>query len=175
VRAVVYVEGGGSGADSRYLQSRCRQGFRILLEKWGYKGRMPRLVASGSRSETYGDFKAALQSISSGDYVAMWIDSEEPLKDCEQAWAHLAIRDKWPKPAAAADDQVLFMTTCMETYIVADQAALQSHYGSDFQKSALPSLTQLEELGRKKVQEGLQHATRNAKTNTKKESGPSKS
>ena len=48
--AILYLEGGASGADSKELQIRCREGFRRLLEHCGYKKRMPRLSAFGSRS-----------------------------------------------------------------------------------------------------------------------------
>ena len=43
--SVIYLEGGG---ESKELHSRCREGFRKLLEKNGFKGNMPRLVACGS-------------------------------------------------------------------------------------------------------------------------------
>lgn len=160
MRAALYLEGAAIGADSKELKSRCREGFSKLLEKSGYKGRMPRLHACGSRDATFDDFKTALAGKAAGDYVAMWIDSEEPLADPEAAWEHLGRRDKWKKPAGATDDQVLFMTTCMETLIVADHAALADHYVK-LQTSALPSLVNLESRDRHDIQDKLVHATRN--------------
>ena len=65
------------------------------------------------------------------------------------------------QPAGATDDQVLLMTTCMETLVAADHAALADHYGSKLQTSALPPLVQLESRGRHDVQDKLVHATRN--------------
>ena len=162
--ATLYLEGGASGADSKELQSRCREGFRKLLEECGYKNekRMPRLFASGSRQAAYDDFKIALAGKAAGDYVAMWIDSENPLADLEAAWEHLRRRDDgWTPPAGATDDQVLFMTTCMETWIVADHSALTDHYGAKLQVSALPALVNLENRDRHDVQDRLVHATRN--------------
>ncbi len=44
--SVIYLEGGG---ESKELHSRCREGFRKLLEKNGFKGNMPRLVACCDR------------------------------------------------------------------------------------------------------------------------------
>jgi hypothetical protein len=114
VSATLYIEGGASGADSKELQIRCREGFRKLLEKCGYKGRMPRLSACGSRDAAFDDFQIGLAAKAAGDYVAMWIDSEDPLTDLEAAWTHLRHRDQWMQPAGAMDDQVLFMTTCMD-------------------------------------------------------------
>ena len=48
----------------------------------------------------------------------------------------------------------------METWIVADRAALAEHYGADLQKSALPALLGLEGRPRDAVQDALIHATR---------------
>jgi hypothetical protein len=161
VSAALYLEGGASGADSKELQIRCREGFRRLLEKSGCKGRMPRLHACGARDATFGDFKIGHAEKAANDYVAMWIDSEETLADRDAAWEHLRRHDHWRKPAGATDDQVLFMTTCMETLIVADRDALANHYGDKLQTSALPPLVNLETLARHDIQNALSRATRN--------------
>jgi hypothetical protein len=160
VSATLYLEGGASGPDSKDLQIRCREGFKKLLGKCGYESRMPRLKACGSRGAAFDDFKTALAQSAAGDYVALWIDSEDQLKDIEAAWNHLLLCDKWPQPEGATDDQVLFMTTCMETLIVADRAALAEHYGDKLQVPALPPLVDLESRQRHDVQEKLMHATR---------------
>ena len=161
MRAVIYVEGGG---DSKELHTRCREGFRKLLEKCGFKGRMPRLSACGGRDAVFDDFSIAHASGRTGDYVAMWIDGEEPVADIEKAWEHLrnvTTVTPWSRPAGASDDQILFMTTCMETWIVADRTTLEEHYGSDLQESALPPLERLEQRARDEVQDKLVRATRN--------------
>ena len=157
VRAYIYIEGGG---DSKDLHVQCRRGFRLLLESSSFSGRMPRLVVCGGRSVVYGDFKTAHES-ERADYVAMLIDSEEPVSDFEKTWDHLKNRDSWEQPVGANDEQVLFMTTCMETWIVADRDTLRQHYGSELQESALPSLNKLEQRSRKDVQSDLKHATHN--------------
>lgn len=87
VRSYIYIEGGG---DSKDLHTRCRQGFRLLLERCGFSGRMPRLVACGSRSATYNDFTTKHVS-NQEKYVAMLIDSEEPVSHSEKTWNHLKI------------------------------------------------------------------------------------
>jgi hypothetical protein len=158
VSAALFLEGAAIGADSKELKIRCREGFRKLLEKSGYEKRMPRLYACGSREATFDDFKTGLAGKTAGDYVAMWIDSEDPLTNLEATWEHLRRRDKWTKPAGAADDQVLFMTTCMETLIVADRAALAVHYVK-LQTNALPPLVNLESRHRHDIQDALFHAT----------------
>jgi hypothetical protein len=79
----------------------------------------------------------------------MLVDSEEPVKDVERTWNHLQKRDGLRKPRNATDEQVLFMTTCMETWIICDWAALRERYGDKLQTSALLPVP------------GLVHATRN--------------
>lgn len=108
------------GGDSKELHARCREGFRKLLEKSGFKGRMPRLVACGGRGATFDDFKTGHSQKRKDDFVAMLIDSE----------IHLQNAEGWTRTANVADEQVLLMTTCMESWIVADRRALRNYYGS---------------------------------------------
>lgn len=156
VKAIIFIEGGGSG--SKQLAVRCREGFHKLLEKCNV-GRSPALKAGGSRENTYKLFSIA-HSKTAGAYVALLVDSEEPVADIDQPWAHLQQRDGWTKPENADDDQVLLMTTCMETWIAADRDALQRHY-RNLQVSALPALNDMESRDRHAVQDALARATRN--------------
>jgi len=161
VNAYIYIEGGG---DSSGLHRRCREGFSKLIEKMGFRGRMPKLIACGSRDNTFDDFKTALAEKNADDYVAMWIDSEEPMENIDIPWEHLrnvTTVHQWARPEGADDEQVLLMTTCMETWIVADRETLKQHYGRNLQESALPSLQELEQRPRNDIQEKLNHATRN--------------
>ena len=164
VRAYIYIEGGG---DSKDLHIRCREGFARLLERCGFSGRMPRLRACGARSSAYSDFKTAHESNKAG-YVAMLIDSEELVSDTEKTWDHLMTYASWEKPLGTNDEQVLFMTTCMETWIVADRGALRQHFGHKLQESALPSMDNLEQRHRMDVQDALKHATRDCSNAYKK-------
>jgi hypothetical protein len=160
VSAYIYIEGGGEGADSKDVDIRCREGFRKLLENCGFQKRMPRLVACGGRDSAFNSFETALATNLPGNFVALWIDSEDPLANLNDAWEHLQARDNWPKPLGAIDEQVLFMTTCMETWFVADRAALQEHFKNKLQVAALPPLQNLENRHRHDVQDRLMHATR---------------
>jgi len=165
VSAHLYIE----GAESKEDQIRCREGFRKLLEKSGFAGKMPRLSACGSRNSAFDDFKTAFANVKGGHFVAMLIDSEDPVTDADQTWAHLKNRDNWEKPKGVDNRQVLFMTTCMESWIVADRETLKQHYGHKLQESALPPLTDnLERLGRSDVYEKLATATRECSNAYKK-------
>lgn len=165
--AHLYIEGGESKED----QIRCREGFRKLIGKIGEDEKtgelcfaagkkMPRLTACGGRNSAFDDFKTAHSHSKKGDYIAMLIDSEDPVADDEKTWDHLKTRDNWDRPEGAEDDQVLFMTTCMETWIVADRSALKEHYGHKLQENALPPLVDLEKRNRKEVHDKLTQATR---------------
>lgn len=158
MNAVIYLEGGG---DSKDLHIRCREGFRRLFEKCGLSGRMPRLFACGGRAAAYDDFKTGHENSPPTDYVALLVDSEDPVGDVEATWQHLTHRDSWQRPSGADDDQVLLMTTSMETWIVCDRATLTQHYGAHLQLGALPALIDLETRSRDNVREALIHATRN--------------
>jgi Domain of unknown function (DUF4276) len=166
VSSRIYVEGGG---DSKYVDTACREGFTKLFEKcrFGTQKRKPRTIPCGSRKNAFDRFKAAYKKNTSRDFIALLIDSEEPLENLEAAWKHLRVGGPChecgtcQKPEGATDEQALFMTTCMETWIVADRQTLQAHFKKDFHDSALPPLQDLETRSRHDVQEKLSHATRN--------------
>lgn len=155
VKVTIYIEGGG---DSKELHTRCREGFRTLLERCGFAGRMPKLVACGSREQTWGDFRTAHRL---GNHAFMLVDSEDRINDIHAPWSHLQATDRWNKPDNAVDEQVLLMTTCMETWIIADRAALQRHYGHQLIESSLPKTQNLESLSKTSVFRALELATRN--------------
>src|SRR5437868_14017308 len=89
VNAHLYIEGGESKED----QIRCREGFRKILERSGFSGRMPRLTACGGRASAFDDFQTAHAGKKQGDYIAMLIDSEDPVAELERTWSHLKTRD----------------------------------------------------------------------------------
>lgn len=163
--ALIFIEGGG---DSKELHIECRRAFRCLLEKSGFAGRMPRLVACGGRNAAYDDFTTAHENVRSRDYVGLLVDSEDPVKNIYKTWAHLESRDRWQRPEEAEDEQVFFMTTCMETWIVADHQALETFFGSCLQKNVLPSLNGIEKKTRQRIQNALIQATKSCGKKYKK-------
>ncbi len=156
----IYIEGGG---DSKDLKIRCRQGFSKLFEKCGLRGRMPRAVACGSRNQAFDKFKTKHASPATGKYVGLLVDSEDPVRDVDKTWEHLVGRDSWQRPQGVDDEQVLFMTTCMETLVATDHVALGEHYGSDLRPAALPPLTNMETRSRREVLLALGKATADSK------------
>lgn len=158
----IYLEGGG---DSEGLRSRCREGFRKLFQKCGFK-RMPKLVACGGRGNAFDRFSTA--HIDGKEDAILLVDSEDTITDIDKTWPHLKLRDNWDKPDGAQDNQVLLMTTCMETWIIADRAALRAFYNSDFNENQLPPLANLEGRERHTVQQSLQNATKECKNKYEK-------
>ena len=154
--AQIFVEGGG---DTTQLRNRCREGFRKLLENCGFRDRMPRLSAVGSREFAFDRFKTALSDTDNSDFVALLIDSEDSITDVERTWDHLRQRDGWSKPEGTTDDQVLFMTTSMETWMVADRSTLRNRFARDFNENRLPPLVDLERRRRDDVLTALERAT----------------
>lgn len=158
----VYVEGGG---DSKELHIRCREGFRKLIGKAGFEGKMPGIVACGGRGATYIAFKTALTA--RADYPLLLVDSEEPAQDAgtapdsPTAWEHLSLRDGWERPDDAHNDQAQLMVTCRETWLMADHAALRAAFGAELQTSALLPEAGLETRSRYEIQTALERATRN--------------
>jgi hypothetical protein len=161
VSAHLYLEGGGNSKEEKI---RCREAFATLLKSQGFSGRMPRLTACGGRAAAFDDFQTAHTTAKPCHFIGLLIDSEDPLAmpknpQEQQTWEHLRQRDDWAQPNGATDNQVLFMTTCMETWIAADRETLRAHYGQGLNENQLPPTTSLESRHRHTVQDSLEKAT----------------
>ena len=158
VKATLYLEGGG---DSKELKVRCRQAFSKLIEKSGFKGKMPKIVACGGRNSAFDSFKIAHGAdVQRKAYVALFVDSEDPIEDIEKPWEHLKARDNWDQPEGADDEQVLLMVTSMETWIAADREAIKAKLSYCWRENSLPSLVDLESKGRQVIFDSLVNTTR---------------
>ncbi len=167
VNVELYVEGGGnSGRTSR----RCREAFREFIEEAELQGRMPRIVACGSRDSAYDDFKRAQgqHQNAGGAYPMLLVDAEEPVT-AKSSWRHLEQRDGWARPAGAADEQCHLMVQVMESWFLADRDTLKSFYGQDFHNAALPPNPKIEQVPKRDVLEGLDHASRDTQKGRYKE------
>ena len=85
------VEGGG---DRKTLTRNLRRGLGKFIEKAGLQGRMPRIVACGSRNDAYDSFRTALDR---GERAMLLVDAEEPVST-SGPWQHLKARDGWNRP-----------------------------------------------------------------------------
>ena len=155
MRIKIFVEGGG---DRNLLRRECRKGFSNFFSKAGLKGRMPSVVASGSRREAFDDFRAAVHRPGRYDFIVLLVDSEGPVTT--GPWQHLKTRDNWDKPPSAKDDQVHLMVQCMEAWFLADKECLVAYYGNGFNQNALPARQHIENIAKNDVLNGLKNATR---------------
>lgn len=137
----LYVEGGGDKNPS--LASECRRAFSKLFDKDGL-GNKPRVIACGSRTSAYKQFRDAQES----GKVEPWllVDAEAPVTTSVSPWAHVKQRtgDGWEQPQGATDEQLHFMHVCMETWLAADPDALAKVFGPKFDSSKLPAVSSLE-------------------------------
>lgn len=152
----LYVEGGG---DVDLLRNQCREGFRRFLEAAGVKGRMPRIVASGSREMAFNNFLTAVAHPRSGELPLLLVDSEAPVADGATVWQHLKTSDGWMRPEAAGDDQAFLMVQCMEAWFLADRETLADFFGKEFNGNTIPQWKDLEAVGKSQILKALRSAT----------------
>lgn len=155
--AVLYVEGGGNG---KALRLECRKGFAQFIARAGLEGRMPRIVASGSRQNAFNDFCHALRDQRNARVPLLLVDSEGPVAVNTGAWAHLLQRDGWNRPDGAAEESAHLMVQCMEAWFLADRESLASFFGQGFNRNALPRRLNIEAIPKNDVLAGLKNATR---------------
>ena len=170
-KVVIYVEGGG---DSESLLSECRKGFNKFLTNAGFEGKMPKIVACGSRNNAYDRFCSACKR--KGDVLPfLLVDSECVVNNDFQSdenyenwkpWEHLKNRkgDEWEKPLGATENQCHLMVECMEAWLISDVNALKSFYGQGFLDKDLKSVIDVEKISKEILYERLKTATKNTKT-----------
>ncbi|GAA0752766.1 MULTISPECIES: DUF4276 family protein [Sphingomonas] len=165
----LFVEGGG---DSTALKSECREGFKTFITKAGITKR-PRIVACGSRSDAYNDFCTALNN---NEEALLLVDSEENVDASSQEgedrtkwlpWKHLNQRkgDEWEKPKGSEDTDCHLMVQVMETWFLADRAALAAFFGNGFKQEKLPATERpIEGISKVDVYRALKVATADCRT-----------
>ena len=160
VNVRIYVEGGG---DRGELKARCRQGFRSFFQKAHLEGRMPNVIACGSREITFDKFRSALTKATDNNFIVLLVDSEDSVAENTGPWLHLENRDNWDKPADATDENAHLMVQCMETWFLADKEALAGYFGDDFNMNSLPGRLEVEAISKSDIEAGLKAATRQCK------------
>ncbi len=160
----IYVEGGG---DSKQLRTDCRKGFRKFfenVENAGLEGRMPRIIACGSRNNAFSQFQTRLTKAADKNAILLLVDSEGPIPQAAKPWSHLEKRDHWKCPPGAGDDNVHLMVQCMESWFLADKECLAEHFGRGFRKDSLPRNPAIEDVKKSDVMSGLERATNGCKS-----------
>ena len=158
MRVKIYVEGGG---DASALKRECRRGFTEFFRRAGLAGRMPRVVACGSRGDAFDDFRTAVRNSPGDQFIMLLVDSEEGVAASDEPWQHVSKRDGWTRPARAAEDSLCLMVQCMEAWFVADRDCLTAYYGQGFDLQRLPGRPEVERIPKADLYEALDSATRN--------------
>lgn len=159
----LYVEGGG---DASSLKTECRRGFSEFLKKAGFVGKMPRIVACGSRENAFDNFSTAVKN---GETALLLVDSESEIHPAHQTenqetwtpWAHLKERqgDNWAQPVNATDEDCHLMVQCMEAWFLSDHTLLSQFFGSTILRKHLPNEGScIETISKKQVFEKLSAA-----------------
>ena len=162
MRITIYVEGGGEKKDAKHLKTACRRGFQKFFEKAGLAGQMPKVVACGSREQTFRSFQIAVNSAEDDILPLLLVDSEDPVTTTQGAWAHLAKRDSWRQPQGTTGEQAHLMVQCMESWVLADPQRLVGYFGTGFQSNALSKRADIENIPKSDVFSQLASATRNS-------------
>jgi hypothetical protein len=160
-RVCLIVEGAGN---DKAAKSQLVKALTDLLVNAGFKGRMPRIIPAGGRDQALQDFKATLSQRQRQGFPLLLIDAEDPISSKDFSidapiWHHLKQRDGWEKPQGAENNQVALMVTSMETWLLADTAALRKFFGPNLKEKLLPPLANLESRNRKDVLTALEKAT----------------
>jgi hypothetical protein len=154
VTVKICVEGGGNDA---YTLRICKTAFVRYCEKLVPPGKMPRIVACGSRNDTYNDFMTSVAD-KNYDLVGLLVDSEEPVV-APTTTAHLKELDGWVIPKDSSQT-IFLMVQCMESWFIADRQTLFDYYDQYFQRNALPARTDVEAIPKTTLMYTLEHATR---------------
>lgn len=151
------MEGGGKGNATK---TALRQGMERFLQPLKDAARNKKLswklACYGSRDETFKRFRDAVNN--SDDAVnVLLVDAEGPVN--QSARDHLQARDGWDLNFIG-EDTVHLMVQMMETWIVADPAALSRYYGQGFRVNKLPKAADLETVPKNTVERSLGEATK---------------
>lgn len=166
----IYIEGGGEGNQTR---AKLREGFSaffspivaLIRGNANYTWHGP--IACGGRGGAFRDFCIALRKYPDALNILL-VDAEDELpskvtRPTHRNWEHLKARDGWDFPAGMDDSRCFLMIRCMETWLIADKAALAAFYGQNFNANALPKTADLESVPKTTIAEGLKRATEKTK------------
>ena len=152
----IFMEGGGRGLATK---NRLRRGMDAFLREprqaasarsWRWQ-----VVCCGDRGRAFKAFREEIQHGAPGVAVLL-VDSEDPVMAATFR-EHLERRDRWTFEFAS-EDRIHLMVQTMETWIVADRAALKAYYGEGLDEHELLGLDELETASA--VGKALERATR---------------
>ena len=78
---------------------------------------------------------------------------------------------RWVDARKAVDESAHLMVQVMESWFLADRAALKRYFGDGFRETALPGHEAIEEITKADVSNGLRNATRSCATKSRYHKG----
>jgi hypothetical protein len=156
----IYIEGsGGEKAGTISLRKAFSSFLRLPRQRAQEKGIRIIPRPCGGRENTFDDFCRAFRT-NPDAFVMLLVDAEAPVR-ASNLWHHLQFDsgDGWKNPGAQPS-QCHLMVQILEALLIADRENLAAYYGQDFQASALPATTNVEEVPKERLLESLQRATR---------------
>jgi hypothetical protein len=92
------------------------------------------------------------------------VDSEAPVTETD-TWEHVRLRvdDGWQRPRGASGDQIHFMVQAMEAWFHADKEKVQEYFGQGFRLASLKSRTDIENIPKADLYDGMQMPTRDCR------------
>jgi hypothetical protein len=159
VAAKLYVEGAGP---RRAQQSGCRRAFARFFASASVHNR-PRVEPCGGRQAAFDNFCIAMRAGEPDALPLLLVDAEGPVAEDRTTWQHLKARDGWDAPAGAHDDQAFLMVQVMESWFIADPAALHRRFGPGFSDGPFRTWPALEAVPKQTVYEVLEQATADCK------------
>ena len=153
----LYMEGGGgSGGSKQLLRVGMHQFLGKLRSAAREKGLELRVVCCGGRREAHSKSAAARKRAVC--HVLLLVDSETIVKGDPRE--HLVAEDDWRDLASVPVEDIHLMVQVMETWLVADEDALQRYYGQDLRREELPGEENLECVAKADIIAAFDRATR---------------
>lgn len=120
------------------------------------------IIASGTRSRAFLDFQDAL--IDHPDaFNILLVDAEEAVLQNHTPWEHLHHRqqDRWWQTPTIDASHCHLMVPMMEAWFLADLPLLKDYYKQGFNEKVIPKISDVEKIGKKKIETSLKEATKN--------------
>ena len=157
----IYVEGGGEGESRADFRTAFSEFLQILRDRARRKRIGWKVVVCGSRSETFGYFRAALKNYPDA-LVLLLVDAETPVT--RPIREHLADSSSSAHfLRSVSEHQCHMMVQLMESWFLADPEWLAAFYGQGFAAGALPRTQNVEQIAKETVFSSLKNATRNTR------------
>jgi hypothetical protein len=154
----IYVEGGGDANSKARLRIAFGRFLAPLHDAAREKRIGWRVIACGSRSDTFTSFRIDLPRYRDA-LMLLLVDAEGPLTGTPSE--HVTQKDGAARDLAGVpDEQIHLMVEAMEAWIAADSPALSRYYGQGFQTSALPRHKNIEKVSKQDLFAALDAATR---------------